>query len=221
MDVACYEDKVVFGSYEGNSGVKLHCYNFETGDRIWERDIRKIGEYLGPDLSVDMETGPREKIYPGAINSRFPLIVNNRIFICLERYVCCFDLETGELIWKDDSSIKRGYSIREVVYKDGKLYGYDVRRFHCFNAETGKIIFTTESAKRTGAGFGEIPFISGETFFTTSVGVYAFELSTGKLLWEYYSKRYVPFATQAVFINGRLYVGCSDGYLYCFKNAKE
>lgn len=203
-----YDGRAVFGdSPPQTMGGNLYCLDADTGESIWKRDVSKLGEYR-------VERVDKVEIKPGWFASRYPVIAEGKIYGSLGAHMCCFNIETGELIWKEEGA-------KTPIYKDGRLYSFVLCQLFCYDAKTGKIIYKKEYPE-IGTFSQSLPFLAGNTFFQgTEQGLFAFDINSGEKVWEFHSKKkYAPFRSQPVFIDGRLYVGCDDGYMYCFESRK-
>ncbi len=198
-------NRIIFG--DGLKG-NLYCLHADTGELIWKSDVSKIGEYR-------VERVDKVEIEHGWFTSRFPVIVEGRIYGSLGAHMCSFDLETGELIWKAEGA-------KTPIYKNGRLYSFVLCYLFCHDAKTGEIIYKKEYHE-TSSYSVSLPFLAGNTFFIgTEQGLYAFDVDSGEKVWEFHSKKkYAPFRSQPVFIDGMLYIGCDDGYMYCFESKNE
>ncbi len=211
--VACYQDKVVFGERTAlEKRASLYCIHRDTAELIWKRDVSEAGKFY--DEIESRRTG-KEVIRLGHFGGVFPVIDGERIYVGLERYMCCFDLETGELIWKT-----RGAGT--PICKDGRVYSFKGTYFFCSDATNGEAVYERHYVHE-GSFLTSLPFISGDSFFVgTGTGLYAFDIRTGEKAWEFHSrKKSGIFLSQPVFIDGRLYAGCTDGYVYCFESRKN
>jgi outer membrane protein assembly factor BamB len=202
--VAIGSDTLTFGKQWGNS---LFGLNAGTDDLVlvWQQDLTGIGQYLDRTES----RLKKEFVYnPGRMSTRFPVIHKEELFTGIGQDLACFDLSTGGLKWKS-----RGHG--DPIIRNGRLYSWSVYRFLCLDAASGQELYSQEYKYATG--FGEsVPLLIGRYFFVGTRHLYAFDIETGEIAWEFKSRRKSGHFWDPGYADGRLYVGCQDGYLYCF-----
>ena len=206
-------ERLIFGdSRSARGGGGLYCVNPKTGELIWKKDLGKIGEYRD---KIESQLQKREVICEGKLLSMLPVIHNERLYCTMVRYNCCFDIQTGDLIWRN-----KGYSY-EVIFKGGKLFGFSGNTFFSIDAATGERIYAKKK-EPSGIYSGLIPFLSGHILFAGDTsGLYAADIRTGEVVWQHVCKSVGsgPFYNaHAIFVDGSLYSAFQDGYVYCFRS---
>jgi outer membrane protein assembly factor BamB len=202
--VAIYGDKIVFGQLPGSS---LYCLDGASSFQppVWRVDLSKTGEYYSKDKS---RIQGRDVYVPGGLRSRFPVISEGSIYGCLGQDMASFDLATGAFKWK-------GLGKGDPIIREDRLYSWSTCQFICLNAGTGQTIYAREHKNAIGF-IPSMPLLVGRYFFIGTKNLYAFDIETGEMAWEFKSKRTGAHFGDPGYINGRLYAGCRDGYIYCF-----
>lgn len=166
--------------------------------------------------------------------SNFPAIGNSRLFLSDSSVIRCFDVDTGEELWKllvkslsFSSSpividkyviVGGGYpwhsfpSTPETREEEARAWGY-ARRMMCLDSETGRIIW--EFYLDNSASFSPAYFDRRVYTNDGSKHVYCLDIQTGELIW----KREIEWNnTSHLSLDGeRIFAGTSGGVI-CLKS---
>ena len=150
----------------------------------------------------------------GKLSGRYAVISKNKIFCDVGNNIICLSFETGEVLWKAEA-------VGDSVHIDQRLVTYStVGNFFCLNAETGEIYFKNRPTEIHGLNVSK-PYVSGNIFFVGTNKIIAIDINNGNLLWDFQSDEEETYFFDPVYVDGNLFVGCSDGYLYCFNSQPE
>lgn len=199
--ISLAENKIIFGASSS-----LFCLSAETMKLIWETDFSEIGKYYHETHSHMLG---KDVYKNGKLSGRYAVISGDKVFCDVGRHIVCLSLETGDVLWK-------GEAVGDPVHVGGKLVSYStVGNFYCLNPENGEIIFKTMPSEIHGLNASK-PYVSGDIFFIGTDKIIAIDINNGNLLWDYRSDKEETYFFDPVYVDGKLYTGCSDGYLYCF-----
>lgn len=202
--ISFYNNRLYFADLGwGGRTSYLYCLDIGSRQLIWKTEISKLGEYVTHD----------NQLRTGGAASPFPVISQGRIYMSLGSYLACFDIESGECLWKTLE-----HFIRQPVSDGQKLYGFDGHQLRCFDANSGELIYETEEVPFGSYTAQGMPLLAGKTIFVGTGGyLYAFDTETGKRVWEFSTgKKSGGFVSQPVLLDGCLYAGDTLGHFYCF-----
>ena len=235
---AYFKNILFCGSTDGN----MYAFNTETGEIKWafqaENEIfsspiiKDNTLYFGSNdgflYAIDIEKKELKWKFKtdGPIVSS-PVIDNDKIYFgSWDSNLYSLNLENGRLNWKfttgwgiDSSPL----SFNNIIY-----VGSEDNNFYAINADNGKLkwIFTTKGGiKSSPAVYGDL------IFFGSSDGkIYALETSNGDLIWSsapdyyiegIYNYRTTPIVAPLKLEGGKLYVGSTNGIIYCYDSQKN
>ncbi len=195
------DNKIVFGASHS-----VFCLSAETMEIIWENDLSEIGKYYHESKSAALG---KNVFINGKLSGRYAVISGDKVFCNVGRNIVCLSFETGELLWKGDA-------MGDPVHVGDKLVSYDtVGNFYCTSPENGKLLYKTTPTEIHGLNASN-PFVAKDTFFIGTNKIIAIGIDNGDIIWEYQSDEEGTYFFDPVYVDGHLYTGCSDGYLYCF-----
>ncbi len=219
---------------------KIYVYNFEgTGNIIWRKDITYNGServydnkpviydgnlYPPSDIPFALNCSNGEQVWLYQSEHNFfnevaiPLLVNGKEYVGGENGVYCFDADSGNLIWTNDSVVIN----TSIVYYNGNIYFSDGRRLYCLNPSNGDLVWKTDRIFRVNSP--NLAVSDGVVYMVGSDGLYAADLSDGHTLWHYTSDKLNHHNTHGsgcVVYNDSVFVGSDNeddnkGYLYSF-----
>jgi outer membrane protein assembly factor BamB len=196
------DNKIIFGASSS-----VLCLSAEAMEIIWEIDLSEVGKYYH---ETDSHMLGKDVYKSGKLSGRYAVISGDKVFCDVGRNIVCLSFETGDVLWK-------GEAVGDPVCVGDRLISYDtVGNFYCLNPGNGELLFKTTPTEIHGLNASK-PFVSGDTFFIGTDKIIAIDINNGELLWEYQSDQEETYFFDPVFIDGHLYTGCSDGFLYCFK----
>jgi outer membrane protein assembly factor BamB len=141
-------------------------------------------------------------------------IYEDSIFVSVEYHgMYSLDVQTGKVQWKYKTEYGP-FTAPCVSETDGIVYVAS-GPLHAVSITNGKAIWTSEKyglATSAPIVVGDYIYIGGGRHRF----IHAFNRHTGEKVWEYPTGDLV-YSTPA-YANGRLVIGCHDGYVYCFEN---
>jgi outer membrane protein assembly factor BamB len=152
---------------------KAYCYNLTQKKFEW----------------IEEDFAPTEGGYVG---NGHPIIIENQkiVFQCV-RSLFCFDIITGDLVWKRMPSLPEmeGYPATPVLYADGNLYARcQSGSIRCIEAQTGQVLWVTEKDYIPNPR-GRMDIYQNRLYFAAwgenaTHWLYCLDARTGKLLWK-------------------------------------
>lgn len=231
-----HDDKIYCGSHDG----KFYAYDLETGEIEWtfvtddeihssasiKGNILYFGSNDGYLYALDSTNGILEWKFKteGAIWSS-PFIYNNKLYFgSWDSNLYALDIQEGKLIWKFTSGW--GIDCSPTICDDIVYFGSQDNNLYALNAENGN----QEWVYQTNGGIKSSPTVYGNfVFFGSSDGnIYAINASNSNLEWKVapdyhiegtYNYLTKPIVSSPYLYDGRLFVGSTNGNVYCF-NAK-
>jgi outer membrane protein assembly factor BamB len=230
---AFFDDTIFCGSHDGN----VYAFDSEDGGLEWicttnggiysspivNNNVLYIGSNDGRLYAIDISNGETIWSYKtdGPVCSS-PLVYDDVVYFgSWDNNLYALNSETGNLDWK----FTAGWGIdSSPTIRDDVLYvGCSDNNLYAIDAEDGalKWIFTAN------ADIQSSPTIyGGFVFFGCGDGkIYALDASNGALVWsnapDYHIQgiyNYVtkPIVSSPVAYNGRIYIGSTNGKIYCF-----
>ena len=160
------------------------------------------------------------KTIPGDTSGAFsypPLVHNSKIYLPSGAFVLCFDLKTGNELWR-----RRFGSIFDqsgLVIYNNKIYCNNNDGFsYCIDPENGKILWQT----RTRGGCSLPFYLNGVVYFTSIADghLYGLDAENGKILMKIDDPRGgIGFGDMVAGADGKIYANTYT-HLYCFKAAR-
>ena len=214
---------VIFGSGNGT----IYALDIDTGTPTWQyatsRPIRFSPSILGTTLflgtpericlALDVEHGERkwQVDVQGLTTNKTACIFDTSIVIAVEkRGILALDCDTGTQRWcyttQNGPFTAPCLCDSTVYFTDQHLYAIDASNGEGIWQSPFRASFTNSA-----------PIVSGNTIYIGgghSKYLYAFDRGTGEKIWEYAMPEIV-FSTPAI-ADTKLFIGCHDGYLYCF-----
>jgi outer membrane protein assembly factor BamB len=209
--------------YVGISGYMYNgsilCLNAETGNMIWSYEttgwmnvsptVVEDKVYIGGLFCLDAKTGnllwSRVNIPEGS-----PAVIEGKVIIGQSR-LFCLDASSGQTIWSCDIGADFG---SPVAYK-GKVFVGSAKGLFCLDIETGNRIWSYENS-----GFTD-PALYNDRVYVCSwnIGRYyllCFDYISGSMIWNSSSMVGGPGICYPTVVDGKMYIGANDGWLYCF-----
>ena len=107
--------------------------------------------------------------------------VNHRIFFISRYSVFCWDMETGEEIWRTDLDYA-GLLSSDYLYHEGKLITVTDQGFLiAFDADTGQRLYYQKKGGCCVAGIR----IHKDKIYYSDTDLFVSDLNTGKTIWQY------------------------------------
>jgi outer membrane protein assembly factor BamB len=231
-DVIWRAQKVGFAQYtatyvdgmfiQGSASTTLTAYNATTGDIIWDKE----------------QGGRAFFAFAGAVG--YGRFYQHNIAVP-QGFVGCWDVQTGELLWKMPALYQIGYITPALA--DGKLYiqrysgtaagvTAETNTFSCFDAFTGDLIWELSgvSIVNPSIAYGNLYALIGNTIYCFSDSTPAdwsmwrgntdqpgISQTSGPLTIspEWAFKTAGPITSSAAIVDGKAYFGSQDNNIYC------
>jgi outer membrane protein assembly factor BamB len=194
-----------------------------NGHRLWTFDARDpvAGApavvdgvvYFGSEdhriYAVDADTGQKLWSFAtGDVVTGAPLMANGVVYVgSWDHFLYAIDASTHSILWTADT----GYAMGSAAFADGVVYIPAGSTMYAFDGATGEPVWSTP----TDNGMQD-PFVANGVLYAGSFddSVYAFDAAIGAQLWSYPTGS--PLARSGAVVDGRVYTGSQDGYLYAF-----
>jgi outer membrane protein assembly factor BamB len=200
---AAANEMIVFGSKNS-----LFCFSLSENKIVWEKDLEEAGRYYD---KIDSRIQKKDVYVKGRLRNRFPILSEAFIYCCVGINIICLDLKNGNEIWKSEG-------MGDPVISGDKVLSFcETGDLFCIAKSDGSCLYKKKPSAIRGLTVS-LPFLTNEFLFVCANKIMAININNGDLYWEYETKEDSYFS-DPVFVNGRLYVGCSDGHLYCFKSS--
>lgn len=145
---------------------------------------------------------------------RLPLIKDSKVFIPLKRTFSCFNIETGDLIWKKefDGGLDNLISSRSIIYENMVIVKMTNDDLYAWDINTGNEIWHIPDA---GIVASPLKIHDGFLYYVGDK-LRAIDVIAGEIIWSYESPFTNHFDGHGVAINPDLdYLYATDGlYLY-------
>lgn len=218
-----HDNVVYFGAMDGY----VYAVNFETGDVIWKfkTGSRNFGSVSNVSegiicipcfdkniYALDAKTGKEIwRFKTGGEIFGSPFMANGKVFVgSKDGYVYAIDLK-GKLTW----NFKTGDEVAcsPTVYKNKVFVGSFDGYMYCLDCESGKEIWRFKSGEEVQ--FDRPCFLHNNILYFPSFDsyIYAVDIETGKELWRFKTGKFGT-SSSPILMNGRLYVGSRDGFVY-------
>ncbi len=211
---------------QGSASTTLTCYNATNGEIIWDKP----------------QGGRAFFAFAGA--TAYGRFYQHNIAIP-EGYVACWDVKTGDMLWKQPALYNIGY-ITPVV-ADGKVYiqrtsgtaggvAAEVNEFACYDAFTGALLWTmSKSIVNPAVAYGNLYFMVGSNVYcisdanpvdwnmwrenVDSPGIAQssgpYGNSTNGFTPEFVFTTQGPITSSPAVVDGKVYFGSQDKNIYC------
>lgn len=160
------------------------------------------------------------KTIPGDTSGAFsysPSVHNGKIYFPAGAFVLCFDLKTGNELWR--TRFGSIFFQSGLVIYNNKIYCNNNDGFsYCLDPETGKILWQT----RTRGGCSLPFYLNGVIYFTSIADghLYGLDAENGKILMKIDDPRGgIGFGDMVAGADGKIYANTYT-HLYCFKAAR-
>lgn len=219
-----YGGMIYWGSVDGN----IYASDVHTGTVKWTYNTGSAIHFTPSAIGDTIYVAGHRTVYAlntvtGHVKWRWGVegeaqdtatIYKKTLLVAVKRWgIVGLNTLTGELRWQCD--IELGPSTAPCVTPDGIAYVAS-RRLHAVSCESGEEFWTSDEYGFTTSA----PIVVGEHIFIgggNDRAVYAFDRRAGEKVWEFQTGDMV-FSTPA-YADGRLVIGCHDGYVYCFAEA--
>ncbi|MFP4104547.1 MAG: PQQ-binding-like beta-propeller repeat protein [Phycisphaerae bacterium] len=212
--LSSYDHKVY--ALDGETGKKV--WSVEADDRINQGSAVHDGKIIfgGCDAMlhlVQIEDGKElegvllDSYVPGA-----PAVADGVAYIgTYEMTFSAVDLKTGELLW-DFFDADGEYFQAGAVGKDHVVVGNDDYSVYCLSRKDGKKLWSFPTRDKIGS----TPVICHDKVVVGAGdgNLYVLSLKDGKKIWSY---EIGDSASSPAVVDGNIYVGAMDGYLYAFR----
>ena len=160
------------------------------------------------------------KTIPGDTSGAFaktPIVHNGKIYSPSGVFILCFDLKTGNELWR--TRFGSIFFTSGIMVANNKIFCNNNDGFsYCIDPENGKIIWKT--ATRSG---GSLPFLmNGVLYFTSEADghLYGLDAETGKILMKIDDPRGgIGFQDVVTGVGDKIFAATYTT-LYCFKTAR-
>lgn len=159
------------------------------------------------------------KTIPGDTSGAFshsPSIHSGKIYFPAGPVILCFDLKTGNELWRTRFS---SITTSALLIVNNKIYSTNENRTtYCLDVETGKILWQTG----TRGGASKPFFMNGVIYFTSIAdgNLYGLDAATGAILMKIEDPRGgIGFQDVVTGADGKIYASTWT-HLYCFKAAR-
>jgi len=159
------------------------------------------------------------KTIPGDTSGVFsysPSVHNGKIYFPAGAFVLCFDLTTGNELWR---ARLRSVVTSALLIVNNKIYITDENHTtHCFDTESGKALWKTG----TRGGASRPFYMNGVIYFTSIADghLYGLDAEDGKILMKIDDPRGgIGFGDMVAGADGKIYANTYT-HLYCFKAAR-
>ncbi len=175
--------------YSRNENGKVACFDGMTGDVVWEIEIQ--GDTISSELSL-------------ANGLAYLHSYEDRKFLCL-------NADTGEEVWSYETN-RISYS--KPVLIDGSVYLTLTNRLFSFNALTGEEEW--EHEYESSGNFGPSPVVTDKYLYVNDGSfMLCLNREKGGKVWAYETGDSI--GSSSAVVDGKIYFGSSDGWLYCIK----
>ncbi len=204
LQAAIVDDILIFGDGDGF----VYGVQVQDGQIIWQIDVK-------PLVEVKSVVRPRPISANGA-----PKIVGTTVIMHVgtgQNY-SAFDVRTGQVKWVYMDDI---YGNNEAC--DEKNFYYTTPKYlRCIDIETGQLLWTADIRKYNISDPRACSGLVVGNYYIASFGedhkIAAFNIQNGQLEWQYTAGNL--FHAGPIFAEGKLVIGCSDSYVYCFEESK-
>ncbi len=185
---------------DGNSGSVLHI-------AISEDRVCVINYVCLSVLDINSGSVMWSLQYP-MVSASFPAIENNKLFLSELDLVRCFNVDTGEELWKFYMG-NLGFSCPPIAVSKFVIVGGGHSKITCLDSETGKNMWTFYPD--TFASFSPA-YLNGRVYVNDGIGhVYCLDIQTGDLIWKREMGRN---SSSHLSLDGeRIFVGTSEGII--------
>lgn len=222
------DDKGLFAGVLPGDGIggaferkpKIHAIELATGRLLWARDFDK-NVVMRPSMDAELaKGGKKDQDRPFDLGLyQLPIIDGDRLFVAY-RGLTCYDLATGERLWRQEYDVREGELALSDAYPivDGDIvYTTGEGRIRAFDRATGKRLWQSDD-------FGVVPelFIDDRAIYGRlggrfyhikdekwewkgSYGAVALDRRTGRRLWKYSSAN--DSITNLVIAGSRVWLG--------------
>jgi len=234
-------DDMVYFAVRGRYPSQVRCLDGADGRMVWNAIVAQESVdfannpfpsgpsvaggrlYIGIDgnlTCLDASTGALLWKFRNSWGNRprgSPAIVDGRVYAGFEYFVHCIDAASGKWIWNYSRPYPARFSIPAVAY--GRIYlGSVDGTFTCLDPATGAEVWL-HAGVFSGQDVADEPAVADHKVYVGSYGhhmVYCLDSENGRLIWSYKPvDKTQTFSSPAV-AQGRVYVGSSDGKVYCF-----
>ncbi len=147
--------------YAPRNRIDFYAYNMTKRHMVWEK------------IDISPEVSNKER----AVMDQ----VNHRIFFISRYSVFCWDMETGEEIWRTDLDYA-GLLSSDYLYHEGKLITVTDQGFLiAFDADTGQRLYYQ---KKGGCCVSNIK-VHKDKIYYSDTDLFVSDLNTGKTIWQY------------------------------------
>ncbi len=127
---------------------------------------------------------------------------------------------TGDIVWEEE--VGDAIMSAMVLYKDHVIFGSRDGHVYSLTAKEGD----RRWRKYMGGVVVSSPAVAQDAIYaaTASGKIYSLSVSDGEVNWEYDSvevKYGLKFYSSPAIVNGKLYIGSSDRYIFCFGGSKK
>jgi len=175
---------------------------------MFRHDPQHTG-YTDCEMLDELELLWRNKV--GDYVASSPVVVDGKVYVGSDKkHVYCFNMNTGNLIWKHEVKGWIYHSCPAIV--NGKLYvGSDDWNIYCLNAYTGKLLWKHKTSDEV---WSSPSVVNGKVYIGSRDSyLYCLNANTGEIVWKYKTGGWVNPSPAVV--NDKVYIGSEDSYLYC------
>ena len=205
MSPVMHKNKVYFGT--GYGDYRIYAVDAHTGAEVWSKQMPYPvwGSPSADENTVFFGLGR------GNFSESAPIPAGK---------VVALDVETGDTIWEHEAgdAVLTAIAIQNGSITFGSRDGY----VYSLQSTDGKLNWKTD----LGGPVVSSPAVTTDTVYAATKNGYIYALSTGdgKVQWEFDTRiinRNIELYSSPAIANGRLYIGSSDRYIFCFGDDAE
>lgn len=173
--------------HQGEEICTLYAYNLETKETLWKKEFPTITGTMDCSLQI----------------------CNDRLYFIETDYLCCFNKNNGEIIWKKEQTEEDKYkevwcaphfALRELILEDNKVFfsgdlceavlpdikypKENIKNLFCYDLKNGKYVWG-DLIPRTAMINAVMVVNDGKLFISTIEGFRIYDKDNGKLLGDY------------------------------------
>jgi outer membrane protein assembly factor BamB len=193
-----YADGAVYFTAEEPGTGMVYKLDSTTGQALWNFSIAYRPSFTGGNQMLGSPSAVEGKVFASS---------NWGDYYCL-------DTSTGAEIWHFYDTTATEFIVSSPIWVDGKVYLIDKFDLACVNGTTGSVIWS----KYTGDELYVSPsYADGKVYMVTSQRhIFILDVNSRGAVIANTSTASSSWSSPTI-ANNRLYIGCNDWNVYCFK----